>query len=53
MQRITSLRLEHCKKLFDYIALTIGIPSSTEEQGLFFKFIAYPKSKRGKKLKAL
>jgi len=30
------------------IALTIGIPSSIEEQGFFFKIIEYPKSKREK-----
>ncbi len=28
------------------MALTIGIPSSTKKQGLFFTFIAYIKSKR-------
>jgi hypothetical protein len=28
------------------MALTIGIPLGIEKQGLFFRFIAYTKSKR-------
>jgi hypothetical protein len=30
-------------------ALTTSIPSGTKKQGLFFRFIAYSKSKRAKK----
>jgi hypothetical protein len=31
------------------MVVTIGIPTSTKKQGLFFTFIAYIKSKREKK----
>jgi hypothetical protein len=33
------------------MTLIIGIPSHTKKQGLFFAFIAYTKSKRGKNKK--
>jgi hypothetical protein len=45
-----TLEIEPCTSPAGNIALTAGIPSSTEEKGLLFTFIADTKPKRAKKI---